>query len=157
VVAVGLVEGPLHVNWKLLTKIALWWVAGFVVVMLTTAAVIAQGNSCPNCHFTLHQSHEWCLKLCVRACVCVHVCMCVCVCVCVCVCARDWSSCKDIRICNWAPAPIMCHLCGVIGSRSQLYGDGAEHGPLFLVCFIPWLCLGSGAGACSACLPDWLK
>ncbi len=55
VVAVGLVEGPLHVNWKLLTKIALWWVAGFVVVMLATAAVIAQGNSCPNCHFTLHQ------------------------------------------------------------------------------------------------------
>ncbi|DBA97694.1 TPA: hypothetical protein ACH3X3_012582 [Trebouxia sp. C0006] len=48
VVAVGLVEGPLHVNWKLLTKIALWWVAGFVVVMLTTAAVIAQGMYSPS-------------------------------------------------------------------------------------------------------------
>jgi phosphate/sulfate permease len=43
VVAVGLVEGPSHVNWKLLTKIVLWWVAGFAVVMLATAAVIAQG------------------------------------------------------------------------------------------------------------------
>ncbi len=40
VVAVGLVEGPSHVHWKLLTKIVLWWVAGFAVVMLATAAVI---------------------------------------------------------------------------------------------------------------------
>ena len=45
VVAVGLVEGPSHINCKLLAKIVLWWVAGFVVVMLATAAVIAQGNA----------------------------------------------------------------------------------------------------------------
>ena len=101
VVAAGLVEGPLHVNWKLLTKIALWWVAGFVLVMLATAAVIAQGNSCPNCHFSLHQLHEWCLKLCVRAC--------VCACICVCVCVHDWSTCKDLGICNWAPVRLVCH------------------------------------------------
>ncbi len=53
VVAVGLVEGPSHVNWKLLTKIVLWWVAGFVVVMLATAAVIAQGNAWANYGFSL--------------------------------------------------------------------------------------------------------
>ena len=52
-VAVGLVEGPSHVNWKLLTKIVLWWVAGFVVVMLATAAVIAQGNAWANYGFSL--------------------------------------------------------------------------------------------------------
>ncbi|DBA79484.1 TPA: hypothetical protein ACH3X2_007754 [Trebouxia sp. C0005] len=48
VVAVGLMEGPSHVDWKLLTKIVLWWVAGFVVVMLATAAVIAQGMYAPS-------------------------------------------------------------------------------------------------------------
>ena len=155
-VAVGLVEGPLHVNWKLLTKIALWWVAGFVVVMLTTAAVIAQGNSCPNCHFTLHQSHEWCLKLCVRACVCVHLCVRVCVCVCVCVrMIGGVAKTSEYATGHRRPSCVICVASLDLGLRYM--GDGAEHGPLFLVCFIPWLCLGPGAGACSACLPDWLK
>ena len=92
---------------KLLTKIVLWWVAGFVVVMLATAAVIAQGNPGPDCHFSLHQPHEWCFK---------H-------------CGCYWTACKDISLkCNRTPVPVLCHcvcvcvcvcVCRVMASRSR--------------------------------------
>ena len=45
VAAVGIAEGVSHVNWRLLAKILLWWVAGFCLTMVATSALIAQGES----------------------------------------------------------------------------------------------------------------
>ena len=45
VAAVGIAEGVSHVNWRLLAKILLWWVAGFCLTMIATSALIAQGES----------------------------------------------------------------------------------------------------------------
>ena len=45
VIAVGLVEGTSHVNWRVLNKIVLWWIVGFCLVMLTTSLLVAQGNA----------------------------------------------------------------------------------------------------------------
>ncbi|KAL0049305.1 hypothetical protein WJX82_010880 [Trebouxia sp. C0006] len=48
VAAVGLAEGTSHVNWRLLAKILLWWVAGFCLTMVATSALIAQGMYSPS-------------------------------------------------------------------------------------------------------------
>jgi len=45
VAAVGIAEGVSHVNWGLLAKILLWWLAGFCLTMVATSALIAQGES----------------------------------------------------------------------------------------------------------------
>ncbi len=45
VAAVGIAEGVSHVNWRVLAKILLWWVAGFCLTMVATSALIAQGES----------------------------------------------------------------------------------------------------------------
>ena len=44
VAAVGLAEGTSHVNWRLLAKILVWWVAGFCLTMVATSALVAQGQ-----------------------------------------------------------------------------------------------------------------
>ncbi|KAL0049121.1 hypothetical protein WJX82_007032 [Trebouxia sp. C0006] len=48
VAAVGIAEGVSHVNWRLLAKILLWWVAGFCLTMVATSALIAQGIYSPS-------------------------------------------------------------------------------------------------------------
>ena len=44
VVAIGLVEGSSHVNWKLLCTTLLWWAVGFFVTIVVTALCVAQGQ-----------------------------------------------------------------------------------------------------------------
>lgn len=44
VTAVGIAEGTSHVNWRLLAKILMWWIVGFCLTMLSTSALIAQGE-----------------------------------------------------------------------------------------------------------------
>ncbi|DBA68444.1 TPA: hypothetical protein ACH3X2_013739 [Trebouxia sp. C0005] len=48
VAAVGIAEGVSHVNWRLLAKILLWWVAGFCLTMGATSALFAQGIYSPS-------------------------------------------------------------------------------------------------------------
>ena len=43
VVAIGMVEGLKHVNWKLLFTMLAWWGVGFFVTIVLTAAFAAQG------------------------------------------------------------------------------------------------------------------
>ncbi|DBA95223.1 TPA: Na+/Pi symporter, variant 2 [Trebouxia sp. C0006] len=52
VAAVGIAEGVSHVNWRLLAKILLWWVAGFCLTMVATSALIAQ-------EFGLSADHQY--------------------------------------------------------------------------------------------------
>ena len=44
VVAIGMVEGITHVNWKLLFTMLLWWGLGFFLIIAFTAACAAQGQ-----------------------------------------------------------------------------------------------------------------
>lgn len=46
VIAVGLVEGIQHVNWRRLATILTWWILGFAAVILATAVFVAQGKPC---------------------------------------------------------------------------------------------------------------
>ncbi|KAL3131924.1 hypothetical protein ABBQ38_007627 [Trebouxia sp. C0009 RCD-2024] len=48
VIAVGLVEGARHVNWRMLALILKWWILGFGVFVGGTAALITQGKLCPH-------------------------------------------------------------------------------------------------------------
>ena len=41
--SVGLAEGSGHVNWKKVRYTIVWWSVGFGVVMVCTAALVAQG------------------------------------------------------------------------------------------------------------------
>lgn len=51
-VAIGLVEGIAHVNWRLVLTMLAWWNAGFFLVIVITAACVAQGeSSCFACPF----------------------------------------------------------------------------------------------------------
>ena len=63
VIAVGLVEGFSHVNWKMFFQLIWWWTVGFLVVVLSTAALVAQGE--PHCSICLQrQLHGmWVLDL----------------------------------------------------------------------------------------------
>ena len=45
VIAVGLVEGFSHVNWKMFFQLLWWWVLGFLAVVLSTTVLVAQGES----------------------------------------------------------------------------------------------------------------
>lgn len=44
VLSVGLAEGSGHVNWKKVRYTIVWWAVGFGVVMVCTAALVAQGT-----------------------------------------------------------------------------------------------------------------
>ena len=44
VTAVGVAEGTSHVNWRMLARILLWWITGFVIVLLATSVLVAQGH-----------------------------------------------------------------------------------------------------------------
>ena len=49
-VAIGMVEGFSHVNWSMVTRLLKWWVMGFALVVLCTAALVAQGaHPCAAC------------------------------------------------------------------------------------------------------------
>ena len=56
VAAVGIAEGTSHVNWRLLAKILLWWIVGFCLTMVTTSALIAQGNTDWSFRYVLRSS-----------------------------------------------------------------------------------------------------
>lgn len=44
VCSVGLAEGSSHVNWRKVRYTVVWWAAGFAIVMVSTAALVAQGT-----------------------------------------------------------------------------------------------------------------
>ena len=46
VIAVGLVEGIRHVNWRMVASILTWWILGFAALILGTALLVAQGKLC---------------------------------------------------------------------------------------------------------------
>lgn len=48
--AVGLAEGSSHINWKLLGKTWLWWIAGYGLVLLFTSLLVAQGKPVLQCN-----------------------------------------------------------------------------------------------------------
>ena len=43
VIAVGLVEGSSHVHWRLVYKTLIWWTFGFLLTMVITTFLVAQG------------------------------------------------------------------------------------------------------------------
>lgn len=45
IVAVGIVEGMSHVNWRLYIKMMLWWYLGCIPVFLVTALFNWQGTA----------------------------------------------------------------------------------------------------------------
>ena len=57
VIAVGLVEGTRHVNWRMLVSILKWWVLGYAAVIAGTAALVFQGKLLPTCHMLGWNTH----------------------------------------------------------------------------------------------------